>query len=224
MLELMSGNFNGLIIRNCHDLLIVKDTFREISHIQYIVIENIGKLVLESYSVYLPNQSTAKLLLKNVSADISYRLISNELIELIGIFVGFQVAIEELSPFAMGDGLDTIQFINCNIEKLKAFAINVARHNLYSISFENTQIVDVESQALKKNQMTLFRLVNVTVVNDLPTRSFYDLIVTNSVSITNSSFAAINTNAFVFRGNYPYRTFLFARKSLISHNTDRQNS
>lgn len=112
------------------------------------------------------------------------------------------MAIEELSSFAISDGLDTIQFINCKIDRIKPYAINIAHHSLYSISFENTEIGDVESQALKKNQMTQFRMANVTVKNALPTRSFYELIVSNSVSITNCTFATINTNALVFRGEF----------------------
>lgn len=89
---------------------------------------------------------------------------------------------------------------------MKPFAINVAR-NLYSISFENTEIIEIESSALKKNQMTEFRMTNTTIRSILPTRSFHDLMVTGTVTITNCSFTTINTNAFTFRGNVDFNIF-----------------
>lgn len=108
--------------------------------------------------------------------------------------------IDELNSLALGDGLDAIQFINCHINKIKPFAIK-AEH-LYSIAFENTHINEIDSQALKKNQMEEFKMTNTTITNPLPTRTFYDLIVTNTISITACSFATISTSAFMFRGRF----------------------
>lgn len=71
VLEIINGNINRLVIRNCRELRILKDTFERISHLQDIHIENIGNLILEKNSIQLPGHSSTnrpRLTFNNVSA------------------------------------------------------------------------------------------------------------------------------------------------------------
>lgn len=109
--------------------------------------------------------------------------------------------IEEIVSSTFNGGIETIEFIQCHIVKLNAFAINIKHQSLYSLTFESSQIDTIESQAFKKYHINHFIMRNTTIKNPLPTRAFYDLNVINQMSITNSSFTTISSNAIALNGS-----------------------
>lgn len=109
--------------------------------------------------------------------------------------------IEEIVSMAFNDGIENIEFIQCHIGKLNAFAININHHqSLYGLTFESSRIDAIESQAFKKIQINHFIMKDTTIKNPLPTRAFYDLIITSQMSITNCSFTTISSNAIMLNG------------------------
>lgn len=106
---------------------------------------------------------------------------------------------EEILSYAITGEIDSIKFIQCHIGKINAFAIN-SQHSIYEISFEKCQIDSIESQSFKKINIDHLRIENTTIHAPIPARSFYDLIISDTFSITKSTLTAITSSAFVLRG------------------------
>lgn len=111
-----------------------------------------------------------------------------------------QVKMREIVSFAISGSIDYLEFIQCDIGKIYAYAINCIYYTVYNISFVHTQIDQIESQAVKKMKIENFVLRNTTIKSPLPTRAFYDLIIENTFTISDCSFSTISTEAISIRG------------------------
>lgn len=66
---------------------------------------------------------------------------------------------------------------------------------VYLISFENTEIDLIESQALKKLSIEYLIMRNTTIWSHFPSRAFSALTIANEISISNCSFTTISSHA-----------------------------
>lgn len=107
----------------------------------------------------------------------------------------FQVNFDEITTYSMNGYIDSIAFTNCRIDRFSAYAINSIQEAVYRISFENTVINTIESQALKRLQIEHFLMRNVIFRSHLPSRTLTALTITNDISISNCTFATISSQA-----------------------------
>lgn len=107
---------------------------------------------------------------------------------------------DKIGSYALAtNGIDTITFIKCRINKINAFAF-MSRQSIYEISFERSRIDWIEIQAFKKIYIKNLRFHNTIITNPIPGRAFYDLVITESMLITNCTLSSITSSAFVFQG------------------------
>lgn len=97
------------------------------------------------------------------------------------------------------NGIDNIKFDKCRINKINAFAFT-SRQPIYEISFERSRIDSIENQAFKKMYINQLRFHNTIITNPIVGRAFYDLVITESMLITNCTLSSITSSAFVFQG------------------------
>lgn len=71
---------------------------------------------------------------------------------------------------------------------------------VYNISFENTQIRQIDSQAMKRMSIDNFVMRNTTIREPLPSRAFYDLTIVNTFAMSNCTFSTIGSSAIWLRG------------------------
>lgn len=100
----------------------------------------------------------------------------------------------------MSGYIDSVSFNNSRIEHFNAYALNSVSDDVYSISFENTEINSIERQALKKLRINHFTMKNTTFRSTLPSQTFSALTITNEISISNCSFTTINSQAIDLAG------------------------
>lgn len=108
----------------------------------------------------------------------------------------------------MSGYIDSVSFNNSHIEHFNAYAINSIsadyNDNVYSISFENTEINSIERQALKRLRIDHFTMKNTTFRSVLPSQTFCALTIANEISISNCSFTTINSQAIDLAGRYSF--------------------
>jgi len=107
--------------------------------------------------------------------------------------------IEELPSYAINGNVDVINFDNCRIGVIRAFAINGLVQKAYGLYIRNSIIGRIEGQALKKLTVDQFVVDNVTFSSPIPSRTVYDMSVDEICSIINSNFTTINAGAFMFQ-------------------------
>lgn len=111
-----------------------------------------------------------------------------------------KVDFDKIGSYALStNGIDTVKFIKCRINKINAFAF-MSQQQIYEISFEQSRIDWIEIQAFKKIYIYQLRFHNTIITNPIPGRAFYDLVITESMLITNCTLSSVTHSAFVFQG------------------------
>lgn len=99
--------------------------------------------------------------------------------------------INSIESHALSGNFDSIDFIQCVIDKIQAFAIDSTISSTPSISFTNSRIRRIDSQALKKMTLSRLQFLNTIINEPLAHRAFYQLTINEIFSIVNCSIDVI---------------------------------
>lgn len=108
--------------------------------------------------------------------------------------------INEILPHALSGSIDHIEFIECKIGKIRAFAVNGLNGALFNISIVHCIVDRIETQAFKKMSIENFEIKYTTILSPVPSRAFYDLIITDNFLISHCSFSTIASGAIMVNG------------------------
>lgn len=122
-----------------------------------------------------------------------------------------QVNMNEIRSYALSGNIESIEFVDCRIGAILAFAINCPADTLYRISIDNCRIDRIESQAFKSLQLQRFTIRNTVFTSPLVNRAFYRLAIDDNLLVQNCTFDAIATGAFQSCGmfNAPFTHLRF---------------
>lgn len=172
-----TGNTNQIILINCKSLRIPENSFSNLPVVSWVRFHNIEELVIEQRSLLFSRNSRNSIQLEFINT-----------------------VIEEIQSNSISGNVEQIRFENSKIGVIQPFAITGLRNTLRSLSITDTRINRIEPQAFKKFVVEDLEIINTEFVNDVPSRSFYEIEVTQNFLIRNSSFQKIHTNAFMMQG------------------------
>lgn len=205
VMPVIDGNVYRLMIGNCTTLRIRSKTFWNIAQISSIVFTNIRNLILEEFALEFP------LRLPLSKVKVSLVSVSFDNLNLLYVFAYFshhlycsfwllQVTISQVRPHSFSGAIDHIEFMNCKIGIIRPFAINCLLNSVFRVSFENTLIDQLESQAFKKMTLEQMEFTNTTFLSEIPSKAFYELTISDFFSINNCQFPTIASSAFMLGG------------------------
>lgn len=157
--------------------------------------ENIGELWLESLGVNF-QKGTIKIIFYRVSERSS--ALRKMIIDRLN---AFQVNIVSIESHALSGKFDSVEFIDCRIDKIRAFGIDSLPDSAPVISFAHSHIQRVESQALKKMTLSRLQFTNTSIIEPLAHRAFYELTINELFSIVNCSLGVISSRSIELKGN-----------------------
>lgn len=109
--------------------------------------------------------------------------------------------INSIESHALNGNFDSIDFIDCKIDKIRAFAVDSIISSAPTISFTNTRIQRFDSQAFKKMTLNRLQFLNSIINEPLAHRTFYELTILEIFSIVNCSINVISTRSIDLRGD-----------------------
>lgn len=172
-----SGSIHQIILINCKTLRISQNTFSDLPIVSWVRFHNIEELVLEQHSLLFSRNSRTSIQLEFINT-----------------------VIEEIQSYSISGNVEQIRFENAKIGIIQPFAVTGLMNTLRGLSFTDSRINRIEPQAFKKFVVEDLEIINTEFMNDVPSRSFYEIEVTQNFRIRNSSFPKIHTSAFIMQG------------------------
>lgn len=109
--------------------------------------------------------------------------------------------IVSIESHALSGKFDSVEFIDCRVDKIRAFGIDSMPESAPVISFANSRIQRFESQALKKMTLSRLQFTNTVIGEPLAHRAFYELTINELFSIVNCSLDVISSRSIELKGN-----------------------
>lgn len=117
-----------------------------------------------------------------------------------------QVNAIEIVSYALSGSIESIEFVDCRVGKILAFAINCVSDVLYNISFDGCVIDRIDSQAFKNLRLQHFLFQNTVFTSPLVNRAFYRLKINDNFSIMNCTFGTISAGAIQLNGTHVHQS------------------
>lgn len=114
--------------------------------------------------------------------------------------ISLQVNVDEIVSYAFSGSIENIEFVECRIGTIRAFAINCVSEVVYNVSFDGCVIDRIDSQAFKNMRLQHFTFRNTMFVSPLVNRAFYRLSISDNFSVMNCTFDAITAGAIQMNG------------------------
>lgn len=118
----------------------------------------------------------------------------------------------EIASYALSGSIENIEFVECRIGKIMAFAINCVNEVVYNISFDGCVIDRIDSQAFKNMRLQHFMFRNTIFTSSLVNRAFYRLTINDNFSMLNCSFDTITSGAIQLNGTF--HNYLSIKRSM----------
>lgn len=114
--------------------------------------------------------------------------------------ISLQVNVNEIVSYAFSGSIENIEFVECRIGTIQAFASNCVSEVVYNISFDGCVIERIDSQAFKNMRLQHFTFRNTMFMSPLVNRAFYRLSISDNFSVINCTFDAITAGAIQLNG------------------------
>lgn len=173
----LAGQIFQVQLLNCKRLRIPENSFASLPHISWVRFHNIEELILDERSLAFPRETRNRVHLEFINT-----------------------VIEEIKSHSISGNIEQIRIDNAKIGIIYPFAVTGLRSALLLFSITESTINRVESQAFKKFVTEELEILNSTFGSDLPTRSFYEIEVTQNLRIRNCEFTKVHSSAFSFLG------------------------
>nr|XP_016923977.1 uncharacterized protein LOC108005290 [Drosophila suzukii]XP_016923978.1 uncharacterized protein LOC108005290 [Drosophila suzukii]XP_036677069.1 uncharacterized protein LOC108005290 [Drosophila suzukii] len=177
VLPLLHGGVDTIEIRNCRDLVVEANRLADTMGLQKVTFRQVGQLVLREYALSVPRYASNKALI------VEFEHTNLKLIE----------------SHAINGNIAEISFVGGRIDLMKPFGFTTTKDSAILLKFDGVTIQRIESQAFKKFAVEQMTIANCQFLGDLPTRAFYELEVTNELSLRGNQFQEVHSHAFSFK-------------------------
>uniref|UniRef100_T1PEK7 Leucine rich repeat protein n=1 Tax=Musca domestica TaxID=7370 RepID=T1PEK7_MUSDO len=171
------GSAYQLEIRNCQSLTIESNALQETQHLHKIIFKNVENLVLNQHSLTLPDYSSSTPLILSFE----------------------KVKIKLIDSLAINGQIEEITIVDSYIESIRPFAFNILKNNALRLTMDRVQIKRIEPQAFKKLVVEKIDIQNCEFLTNVPSKTFYDIEVSDSLLLSNVRFKTVHTKAFSFK-------------------------
>ncbi|XP_073834039.1 uncharacterized protein [Musca autumnalis] len=171
------GSAYQLEIRNCKFLTIESNALQETLHLRKIFFKNVENLVLSQYALSLPDYSS------NTPLILSFE----------------KVKIKLIDSLAINGQIEEVTIVDSYIESIRPFAFNILRNNALRLTMDRVKIKRIEPQAFKKLVVEKIDIQNCEFLMNVPSKTFYDIEVSDSLFLSNVRFKTVHTKAFSFK-------------------------
>ncbi|EDX17934.1 uncharacterized protein LOC6725979 [Drosophila simulans] len=176
-LPLLRGNVYIIEIRNCRDLLVEANRLANTMGLRKVVFRQVGQLVLREHALSVPRYASNKALIVEFE----------------------QTNLKLIESHAINGNIEEISFVGGRIELMKPFGFTTTKDSAILLKLDGVTIQRIESQAFKKFAVEQMSIANCQFLGDLPTRAFYELEVTNELSLRGNQFQEVHSHAFSFK-------------------------
>ncbi|XP_017015119.2 uncharacterized protein [Drosophila takahashii] len=176
-LPTLHGGVDMVEIRNCRDLVVEANRLADTMGLQKVTFRQVGQLVLREYALSVPRYASNKALIVEFE----------------------QTNLRLIESHAINGNIAEISFVGGRIELMKPFGFTTTKDSAILLKFDGVTIQRIESQAFKKFAVEQMIIANCEFLGDLPTRAFYELEVTNELSLRGNRFQEVHSHAFSFK-------------------------
>eukprot|EP00099_Drosophila_melanogaster_P030405 NP_996437.1 uncharacterized protein Dmel_CG5541, isoform B [Drosophila melanogaster] len=173
----LRGNVYMIEIRNCRDLLVEANRLANTMGLHKVVFRQVGQLVLREHALSVPRYASNKALIVEFE----------------------QTNLKLIESHAINGNIEEISFVGGRIELMKPFGFTTTKDSAILLKLDGVTIQRIESQAFKKFAVEQMSIANCQFLGDLPTRAFYELEVTNELSLRGNQFQEVHSHAFSFK-------------------------
>ncbi|XP_016952299.1 uncharacterized protein LOC108026108 [Drosophila biarmipes] len=176
-LPTLHGGVDTIEIRNCRDLVVEANRLADTMGLQKVAFRQVGQLVLREYALSVPRYASNKALIVEFE----------------------QTNLKLIESHAINGNIAEISFVGGRIDLMKPFGFTTTKDSAILLKFDGVTIQRIESQAFKKFAVEQMTIANCQVLGDLPTRAFYELEVTNELSLRGNRFQEVHSHALSFK-------------------------
>ncbi|XP_017074370.1 LOW QUALITY PROTEIN: uncharacterized protein LOC108110031 [Drosophila eugracilis] len=176
-LPLLKGSVYMVEIRNCRDLVVDANRLADTMDLRKVTFRNVGQLVLREHALSVPRYASNKALIVEFE----------------------QTNLKLIESHAINGNIEEISFVGGRIDLMKPFGFTTTKDSAILLKLDGVTIQRIESQAFKKFAVEQMIIANCQFLGDLPTRAFYELEVTNELSLRGNQFQEIHSHAFSFK-------------------------
>ncbi|XP_039498590.1 uncharacterized protein LOC120456067 [Drosophila santomea] len=176
-LPILRGNVYMIEIRNCRDLLVEANRLADTMGLRKVIFRQVGQLVLREHALSVPRYASNKALIVEFE----------------------QTNLKLIESHAINGNIEEISFVGGRIELMKPFGFTTTKDSAILLKLDGVTIQRIESQAFKKFAVEQMSIANCQFLGDLPTRAFYELEVTNELSLRSNQFQEVHSHAFSFK-------------------------
>ncbi|XP_016985479.1 uncharacterized protein LOC108049004 [Drosophila rhopaloa] len=177
VLPTLHGGVNQVEIRNCRDLVVEANRLADTVGLRKVTFRQVGQLVLREHALSVPRYASNKALIVEFE----------------------QTNLQLIESHAINGNIEEISFVGGRIELMKPFGFTTTKDSAILLKFDGVTIQRIESQAFKKFSVEQMTIANCQFLGDLPTRAFYELEVTNELSLRANHFQEVHSHAFSFK-------------------------
>lgn len=170
----LSGHVYQISVRNCKSLQVSSNLLKNTQALRTVEFTNVENLVLQPDSLSFPASTS------NMPLNLKFN----------------KVQIEKIYSNAISGNIQEISFYGGTIGTIQAFGIKT-RLEANILKFDSMFIDRIEAQAFKKFSVNTLEITNSAITSNLPSRSFYDIKITDNFIIHNVTFKEVHTNAFL---------------------------
>uniref|UniRef100_A0A1L8EBN5 Uncharacterized protein n=2 Tax=Haematobia irritans TaxID=7368 RepID=A0A1L8EBN5_HAEIR len=171
------GSAYQLEIRNCKSLTIESNALKDTQHLHKITFKNVDDLVLNQYALSLPDYSSSTPLILSFE----------------------KVKVKLIDSLAINGQIEEITFIDSYLETVRPFAFNILKNNALRFTMDKVRIHRIDPQAFKKLVVEKIDIHDCIFLTNVPSKTFYDIEVTDSFSLNNVRFRTVHSKAFSFK-------------------------
>uniref|UniRef100_A0A1I8P1W3 Uncharacterized protein n=1 Tax=Stomoxys calcitrans TaxID=35570 RepID=A0A1I8P1W3_STOCA len=171
------GSAYQLEIRNCKSFTIDSNVLRDIQHLHKITFKNVDNLVLNQYALSLPDYSSSTPLILSFE----------------------KVKVKLIDSLAINGQIEEITFVDCYLESVRPFAFNILKNNALRFTMDKVRIDRIDPQAFKKLVVEKIDIHDCVFLTNVPSKTFYDIEVTDSFLLNNVRFRTVHSKAFSFK-------------------------
>lgn len=160
-----NGSIPYIQISNCDTLILRPLIFSQISDLKWIRLFNIRNLEMGEKSF----------LFKNDPIDIKFD----------------NVRTESVPSYAFIGQIKELHWNNCTVEEFREYSVSGIGTRMNQITFKDSNVGIIKPQAMKKFSVENFIIEDTTFHADLPSKAFYQIEVTDTLTIQRSMFQSL---------------------------------
>ncbi|XP_017050694.1 uncharacterized protein LOC108094587 [Drosophila ficusphila] len=177
VLPLLQGSVYLVEIRNCRDLVVEANRLADTMGLRKVTFHQVGQLVLKEHALSVPRYASNKALIVEFE----------------------QTNLQLIESHAINANIEEISFVGGRIDLMKPFGFTTTKDSAILFKLDGVTIQRIESQAFKKFAVEQMIIANCQFLGNVPTRAFYEVEVTNELSLRSNHFQEVHSHAFSFK-------------------------